>query len=131
MKNNIYFIILALFMVMPAAIFAGLSEEELMPYEKAKALPFKMTAKEISEWPLQSVINEVKYSLDIKPSTIRTNPSDNKVRFKIGGYVFEAKPGKRPNPNFKGMADIYVISTGEKPKVVAKKRIKLSDLCPS
>ena len=138
MKAIFYIFVLTGLLSICFSMEAGLTEDELKPYEKAKVLPPEMTAKEISEWPLQREVNDSRYVLDVKSYNVRLDQKEkarlekkNKVRFHFGGYVLIGEPEKRMEPTYRGLADVYIISTGEKPQVVAKKRISLKKFCPS
>lgn len=118
------------------SVYAGLTEDELKPYEKV--LPKGMTPKEISEWPLEITDKEDKLRLEVATYKPTLNAKDKKklekkkeVLLRVAGSVIVTEPGKKPKPLYKGNADIYVYSAGDEPKVVGKKSLKLSKLCPS
>ena len=135
--NKLNYILVFVFcLITPFSIWAGLTEEELEPYKSI--LPKGLTPKDISEWKLDATYK--KDTLNFKANTyvIKLNKKDKrklekkkKVRLKIAGGVVLLKPGKKPKPYYKGNANIYVLSTGETPKVVGKKRLKLIKFCSS
>lgn len=135
MKNSktILFFLLAAF---PWGLCAGLTEEELKPFEKL--LPKELTPKVISEWQDTATIKDVQYKLEVNSYKPTLNSKDKaklekkkQVLIRIAGEVVMTEPGKKPARCYKGDADIYIISTEETPKLVGKKSVKLSKLCPS
>ena len=118
------------------SLFAGLSEDELKPFEKV--LPKGLTINGISEWPLEITYRKSTFVLEVNTYTFKLKSKDlkklkkkGKVRFRIAGDVNQKIEGKKDKRNYKGSANIYLLSTGDKPAIVAHKKLKLSKLCPS
>ena len=130
-------ILLFLLVVMLSpSLFSGLSEDELEPFEKV--LPKGLTVKGISEWPLEVTYRKSTFVLEVNTYTFKLKSKDKKklekkgkVRFRIAGEVTQKVEGKKDKRNYKGSVKIYLLSTGDKPAIVAHKKFKLSKLCPS
>jgi hypothetical protein len=140
MKKMNYFLlsisIVLFYLAVPLSVCAGLTEEELETYKKI--LPKKLTAKEISEWTQETTYKNSTLKLQLYTSSVRLRMKEylklekkQKVRIRIVGGIRMSASGKKQKPYYKGAVNIYVITTGETPKVIAHKKVKQSKLCPT
>ncbi len=119
--------------------FYGLGEdkisiENLEPYKKL--IPSDIKIEEIVEWSLSTKYRDKKVSLsvyirDVKLTEreLKTLKRRDEVAFKIYGSVRIQEPGRPPKYYYSRSLNVYIILTGENPKIVEKKRISLKKLC--